>query len=72
MLKLVHEEMNVPTVIIEIWTGRTDEEKETLMKGVMNAFETIGIKKERVTVIIHEAPKSNWGMRGEQASKVTS
>lgn len=59
----------MPVVTIEMWEGRTEEQKEKLMKAVINAFETIGIKKERVTVIMHDTPKSNWGIRGEQASK---
>ena len=62
--------LTMPVVIIEMWEGRTEEQKEKLMKAVTNAFETIGIKKGRVTVIIHDMPKSNWSVQGEQASKM--
>ena len=61
----------MPIVQVEMWEGRSAEQKEKLMKGIMKAFEEIGVKKERVTIIIHDTPKTNWGIEGEQASKIT-
>ena len=60
----------MPVVIIEMWEGRTEKEKETLIKGVTRAFEEIGVNAERLNIIIHDSPKTNWGVRGEQASKI--
>ena len=60
----------MPVVQIEMWEGRTEEQKEKLIIGVTKAFESIGVKKESLTIIIHETPKSNWGINGEQASKI--
>jgi 4-oxalocrotonate tautomerase len=60
----------MPVVIIEMWAGRTEEQKEKLIKGITKAFEEIGIKAEHLNIIIHDIPKTNWGMRGEQASKI--
>ena len=62
----------MPVVIIEMWKGRTEEQKERLIKGITKAFEEIGVKAEWLNIIIHDVPKSNWGMRGEQASKLTT
>ena len=59
----------MPVVVIEMWQGRNEEQKEKLIKELTKAFETIGVKKESLTIILHETPKSNWGIRGEQASK---
>ena len=61
----------MPVVVVEMWEGRPAEQKELLMKGITRAFSEIGVQKDRVTVIIHETKKSNWGIRGEQASKLT-
>ncbi|MEM2926450.1 MAG: tautomerase family protein [Candidatus Bathyarchaeia archaeon] len=61
----------MPVVIIEMWAGRTEEQKEKLIKGISKAFEDIGIKAEHLNIIIHDIPKTNWGMRGEQASKIS-
>jgi len=61
----------MPVVIIEMWEGRTKEQKEKLIKGITRAFEEIDVKAEWLDIIIHDVPKSNWGIRGEQASKIT-
>ena len=60
----------MPVIIIEMWEGKTSEQKERLIKGITKVFEEIGVKSEHVHIVIHDVPKSNWGMRGEQASKM--
>lgn len=60
----------MPVVTIEMWEGRTPEQKETLIKGITKAFEEIGTKPESLHIIIHDVSKTNWGMRGQQASKL--
>jgi len=60
----------LPVVIIEMWEGRTDEQKEKLMKGIFKAFEEIDVPPEALNIIIHDIPKTNWGLRGGQASKL--
>ena len=60
----------MPVVIVEMWEGRTTEQKEKLIKGITKAFEEIGTKAESLHVIIHDVSKTNWGMRGQQASKL--
>jgi len=59
----------MPVVQVEMWEGRTEEQKEKLMKGIMMAFEAIGVKKERVTIIIHETSKSNWVFKESKHQK---
>jgi len=61
----------LPVVIIEMWEGRTEEQKEKLIKGITKAFEEIGVPPEALNIIIHDVPKTNWGLRGEQASKLS-
>lgn len=60
----------MPVVIVEMWAGRTEEQKSLVIRGITKVFEEIGIKPEHVQVIIHEIPKNNWGISGEQASKL--
>ena len=60
----------MPVVIVEMWEGRTEDQKRTLIKGITKAFEAIGVKAEWLNIIIHDIPKSNWGMKGEQASRL--
>ena len=61
----------MPVVQVEMWEGRTEEQKEKLIKGITKAFEEIGVNPVGLTIIIHDVTKSNWGMRGEQASKIS-
>lgn len=61
----------MPVVIVELWEGRTSEQKEKLIKGITKTFEEIGVKPEVVHVIIHDTPKTNWGIGGKQASKMS-
>ena len=60
---------NMPVVIVEMWAGRTEEQKEVLIKGINKAFGEIGVKPESLHIIIHDVPKSIWGLNGMQASK---
>ena len=59
----------MPVVIIETWTGKTDEQKAKLIKGITRVFVEIGVPTDQVQIIIHDIPKTNWGMGGEQTSK---
>ncbi len=62
----------MPVVIVEMWEGRTPDQKEKLIKGITKAFEELGVKPEHLNVIIHDIPKTNWGVGGNQASKMSS
>ena len=60
----------MPVFIVEMWEGRTPEQKEKLMDGITKAFEEIGTKPESLHIVLHDVPKTNWGTRGQQASKL--
>jgi len=62
----------MPVVIVEMWEGRTPEQKEKIIIGIAKAFEEIGVDPKHLNVIIHDVPKTNWGIGGTQASKMTS
>jgi 4-oxalocrotonate tautomerase len=62
--------MIMPIVRVEMWAGRTTEQKEKIIKNVTEAMcESVGCPKEAVWVVIEDVPKENWGMNGEQCSK---
>lgn len=60
----------MPVVQVNMWEGRTVEQKEKLIKAITKAFRVIDVKPEQLEIIIHDIPKSNWGTRGEQSSKI--
>jgi 4-oxalocrotonate tautomerase len=60
----------MPVVIVETWSGKSEEQKAPLIMGINRAFEEIGVTADQVHVIIHDVPKTNWGVQGVQASKL--
>ncbi len=61
----------MPVVKIDMWEGRTEKQKEKLIKSVSSAIvKVLDISEEHITVIINDVPRINWGLKGEQASKV--
>ncbi len=59
----------MPVVTVEMWQGRTIEQKKQLVEGITEAFVKIGTAREKVTVILKDNPKHNWGEGGKLASE---
>ncbi len=60
----------MPVVIVETWAGKSEDQKATVIRGITRVFEEIGVTADQVQVIIHDVPKTNWGMKGEQCSRL--
>lgn len=59
----------MPVVTIEMWEGRTVEQKKILVEGITKVMtEKLGISAEAVTIIIKDVPKHNWATGGKLAS----
>ncbi len=52
----------MPVVIVEMWEGRSVDEKRQLAKDLTDAFVKLGVPAEAVNVIIRENPKSCWSL----------
>jgi 4-oxalocrotonate tautomerase len=59
----------MPVVIIEMWEGRTTEQKKQLVKGIVAAFEKIGTPASAVQTILKDNAKSNWAIGDKLASE---
>jgi len=60
----------MPIAHINIMEGRDDEQKERLIAAVTDAIcDSLGSPREAVRVLLHEVPKSQWGIAGESARK---
>ena len=55
----------MPVVIVEMWEGRTPEQKKELVKGLTEAFVRIGTAAEAVEIILKESPKNCWAKSGK-------
>ncbi len=63
----------MPVVTIQMWEGRSVDQKRELVKAITKAMVEIGkTRQEAVQVIMHDIPKQNWGTGGMLASEKTS
>lgn len=58
----------MPLVIVEMWEGRTIEQKKQLVEGITAAFVKIGTPAEAVSIIMKDNPKHNWARGGKLVS----
>lgn len=55
----------MPVVTVELWEGRTLEQKRKLVRAITDAMvEHAGAKPDNLHVILHEIPRENWGKGG--------
>ncbi len=59
----------MPVVTIEMWEGRTIEQKKKLVEGITSVMTNMGISREAVQIIIKDNPKHNWAIGGKLASE---
>ncbi len=59
----------MPVVIVEMWEGRTIEQKKQLVEGITSVIVKMGIPSEAVHIIIKDNPKYNWASGGKLASE---
>lgn len=59
----------MPVVIVEMWEGRSPEQKKQLAGDITLAFEKIGVPPDAVHIIMKDNPKGNWASGGKLASE---
>jgi 4-oxalocrotonate tautomerase len=59
----------MPIVTVEMWEGRTVEQKKKLIEGITSAIVNMGVAPEEVHIIIKDNPKHNWASGGKLASE---
>jgi len=56
----------MPTIHVEMFEGRTTEQKRDFVKAVTEAaVATLGCKPESVDIIIRDVKKENWATGGK-------
>lgn len=59
----------MPVVIVEMWEGRTVEQKRRLVEAITRAMvEIAGARPDHLHVIIHDVPRDSWGRAGRLGS----
>jgi 4-oxalocrotonate tautomerase len=59
----------MPFVIVEMWEGRTPEQKKQLAKDITDAFVKNSIPAEAVQIILKDNPKNCWAQGGQMCSE---
>ncbi len=59
----------MPIVHVNVWEGFGEEKAKTVIRDITKVFVDLGIPARAVEVIVHEIPKSHWGIGGEPASE---
>jgi 4-oxalocrotonate tautomerase len=55
----------MPIVRIEVWPGRTPEQKKALMRNVTDAVvASVGCPEQAVEVLLYEVDQSHWAVGG--------
>lgn len=56
----------MPMIRVEMFEGRTPEQKLNLVKAITQAaVDTLGIKPEAIDVVLYDIKKSDWATGGE-------
>jgi len=59
----------VPIVHVNVWEGFGQEPVKKMIKNITKVFVDLGVPAHAVEVIVHQIPKSHWGVAGEPASE---
>ncbi len=59
----------MPIVQVYLWKGFKEEGIKKIIEGMTDVFVNMGIPKQAVEVVIHEIPKSHWGIEGKPATE---
>lgn len=59
----------MPVVHVDVWEGFGEEKAKVVIQNITKVLVDLGIPAHAVEVIVHEIPKSHWGIGGEPASE---
>ena len=59
----------MPIVHVHVWKGFSEENIKKVIGGITDVFVNIGIPTRAVEVVIHEIPKTHWGIEGKPATE---
>lgn len=56
---------NITVIEMTVFKGRSNEAKKQLYESIVNNLaKNPGIKGDDITIVLHEPPLENWGIRG--------
>ena len=67
--KLIEYVRSMPVVHVNMWKGISEEIVKKIISGITQVFVEMDIPAQAVEVIVHEIPKSHWGIEGKPATE---
>lgn len=59
----------MPIVHVNVWKGFGEDKSKKVILGMTKVLVDLGIPEHAVEVLVHEIPKTHWGIGGEPASE---
>jgi len=59
----------MPIIHVNVWKGFGDERVKMVIQNITKVFVDLDVPQHAVEVIVHEIPKTHWGIGGEPASE---
>ncbi len=59
----------MPIVHVNVWKGFGEERVKKLIQNITKVFVDLNVPQQAVEVIVHEIPRTHWGIGGEPASE---
>ena len=60
----------MPVIHVHMWKGISEEKVKEIISGITKVFVDMDIPARAVEVLVHEIPKSHWGIGGKPAIEV--
>ena len=61
--------IRMPIIQVNVWEGFGEEKVKAVIQNITKVFVDLGIPQHAVEVIVHESPRTHWGIGGEPASE---
>ena len=59
----------MPVVHVNVWKGFPEDKIKVLIENMIQIFVDLEVPAEAVEIIVHEIPKTHWGIGGERCSE---
>lgn len=59
----------MPVVHVHFWEAVSQEKVKTMIRRITNVMVDLGLPEHAVEVLVHEIPKTHWGVGGQPASE---
>jgi 4-oxalocrotonate tautomerase len=60
----------MPIVDVKMWKGVSEDAVEKIILGITKVLVELGIPERAIEVVVHEIPKTHWGIGGKPSSKM--